>query len=216
MKQTFDLTIANPKRVLATLLLFPITIIISVIIGNVFNIVFGILSILFFPYMLWYFAIGNLTITIEDEIINFNWEKKLIFNYKKIQSLNQSQIDKVIVDKGLFLRKIIIGTQEIDISTSTIKPKDAAKLISYFNHLSKTEKSPLIKNSWENYSKKKLKLFYTLNWLVLLVVLILLIFMIITKGFNPKILFAFGPIFMLIMYGKQIKNAINNRDSNSN
>ncbi len=216
MKQKFELTITNQKRAITSLLLFPLSIILSIFIGSLLNFTIGILFFLFFIYLLWYFVIGNLIITIEDEILNFEWRKKLIFNYKKINSFNQSEIDKVIVDRGLFLRKIIIGNREIEISTSTIKPKDASKLISYFNNLSKTEKSPSIKNSWENYSKRKLKIFYTLNWIFLLSALILFVITAITKEFNLKLLFILGPIFMLILYGQQIKNTIKKKDRESN
>src|SRR5438045_1836901 len=97
MKQTFKLIIINPKRLIA-LLLFPVLIFVSVIVGAKSNFVFGILSFLFFLFLLRYFVIGNLTIAIENDTINFEWKRKIIFNYNKIESIKESEIEKVIIN----------------------------------------------------------------------------------------------------------------------
>ena len=165
--------------------------------------------------MLKYFVFGNLFITMQDEVIYFKWQKKLFFNYREIQSLKQSEIEKVIVDNGLFLRKIITKNRTIDVNTSTIKPKDASKLISYFNHRAKTEKS-IIKNSWEEISLKRLRIIYAINWVAIIVSLIIPIFISIFKGFNPKLFFLLGATVMLAMYQQQIKKVIDKKNSNSN
>jgi hypothetical protein len=215
MKQTFELTITDQKRVITTLLLFPIVIFATAFISVKFNAGLGVLSFFISLFLLYYFVIGKLTVSIEDEKISFQWKKKIIFNYKDIQDLDESKIDKVIIDNGQFLRKIVAKDRTINLSTSKIKPKDSYRLISHFNKKGMTQNLE-IKNSWENINPKRLKVFYVLTWIMILASILLLIFISIFKGFRPKMLFILGVIPMLLMYGKQIKNAIEKNDINNN
>jgi hypothetical protein len=215
MKQTFELTITNQKRVIASLFSLPLILITAIIITSESNFIFGILSVVFFLFMIWYFVIGNLTVLIENETIYFHWRKKIIFNYRHIKSLKECDIEKVIIDNEQFLRKIIAPNRIINLSTSKINPKDSYRLISYFNQKSQTE-NIVIKNSWGNISQKWLKTFYIVNWIVIVTVILIIVFVIFFKGFKPKMLLILTMIPILIIYGKQIKDTIDKNNSNSN
>jgi len=215
MKQTFELTITNQKRVIFALLLFPFVIFGVLFISLKFNTVIGFLSFLVSIFSIYYFVVGKLNISIENDDIYFEWKKKLFFNYNDIQNVNESDIEKVIVDNGKFLRKIVTKDRIINLSTSKIKSKDAYKLISYFNQKSRTQNIE-IKDSWENINPKKLKIIYVITWLVILTSILILILVSIFKGFKSNMLFIVGIIPMLFVYLKRIKNAIEKNKSNSN
>ena len=106
MKQTFELTITNKKRVIISLLVFPFVIIGVLFISSKFNPGIGFLSFLASIFLICYFVIGKLNLSIENDEIYFEWGKKLFFNYNDIPNLNESDIEKVIVDNGQFLRKL--------------------------------------------------------------------------------------------------------------
>ena len=214
MKQTFELTITNQKRVITALLLFPFVLFGVLVISSKFNPGIGFLSFLISMLLLWYFVIGKLIVSIEDEKINFQWKKKVIFNYNDIQSLNESDIEKVIIDKGQFLRKIITKDRIINLSTSKLKPIDSYKLISYFNQRSKTQNIE-IKNSWETINPKTLKILYAITWIIIVISILILIVVCALKGFKPKMLFVIGAIPILLVYARQIERAIKKNDSNS-
>jgi len=215
MKQTFELTITDQKRVLIALLLFPFVIFGVLFISSKFNIVIGFLSFLVSIFLIYYFVIGKLNMSIENDEIYFEWKKKLFFNYNDIQNLNESDIEKVIVDNGQFLRKIVTKDRIINLSTSKIKSTDAYKLISYFNQKSKTQNIE-IKDSWENINPKKLKIIHAITWIVILASILVLILVSIVKGFKPNMLFIVGIIPILFVYLKRIKNTIEKNKSNSN
>ena len=207
MKQTFELTITNQKRVITALLLFPFVFFGVLVISSKFNPGIGFLSFLTSMLLLWYFVIGKLIVSIENEKINFQWKKKVIFNYNNIQSLNESDIEKVIIDKGQFLRKIITKDRIINLSTSKLKPIDSYKLISYFNQRSKTQNIE-IKNSWETINPKTLKILYAITWIIIVISILILIVVCVLKGFKPKMLFVIGAIPILLVYAQQIERAI--------
>ena len=214
MRRVFELTILSQKRVITALILFPVMIFLVIIISAELNPAIGFLSFTIFLFTLYYFAIGKLTVSIENEIVQFQWTKKTMFNYDDISSVHESDIKKVIIDNGQFLRQIITKDRIIKISTSKLKPKDACNLISYFNEKSKTQ-NIVINNSWESISPKKLRLASYLTWTLLIAAILTLIFVTISSGFKPQMLFILGPIAMLFNYIRQIKNAIKRNNSNS-
>ncbi len=215
MKQTFELTITNQKRVLTALLLFPFVIFGVLFISLKFNPGFGFLSFLLLAFLIYYFVIGKLNISIEDDKIYFEWKKKLFFNYNDIQNLNEADIEKIIVDNGQFLRKIVAKDRVINLSTSKIKPTDAYRLITYFNQKSKLQNFE-VKDSWENINPRRLKIIYAITWIIIIASLLILILVSVFKGFKPNMFFIIGIIPMLFVYLQRIKNAIEKNKSNSN
>ena len=215
MKQTFELTITNQKRVIIALLLFPFVIFGVLFISSKFNTGIGFLSFLVSMFFIYYFVISKLNISIENDTISFKWKKKLFFNYDDIQNLNESDIEKVIVDNGKKIRKIVTKDRIINLSTSKIKSKDAYKLISYFNQKSTTQNIE-IKDSWENINPKRLKIIYAITWFVIVASILILILTSIIKGFKPNMFYIIGIVPMLFLYLQRIKNVIEKNKSNSN
>ena len=215
MKQTFKLTITNQKRVIIALLLFPFVIIGVLYISSKFNPGIGFLMFLVMLFLIYYFVIGKLNISIENDEIYFEWKKKLFFNYIDIQNIKEADIEKVIVDDGQFLRKIITKNRTINLSTSKIKSKDAYSLISYFSQKSKTQNIE-IKDSWGNINPKRLKIIYMISWFVIVASILIFIVTSIFKGFKPNMFYIIGIVPMLFVYLQRIKNAIDKKNSNSN
>ena len=215
MKQTFELTITNQKRVLTALLLFPFVIFGVLFISIKLNPAIGFLSFLLLAFLIYYFVIGKLSISIENDKIYFQWKKKLFFNYNDIQTLNESEIEKAIIDNGQFLRKIVAKDRVINLSTSKIKATDAYLLISYFNQKSKLQNFE-VKDSWENINPKRLKIIYVITWIIIIASLLVVILVSTFKGFKPNMFFIIGIIPMLFVYLQRIKNAIEKNKSNSN
>ena len=213
MEQKFELTITNQRRVITSIILLPFVLLASIVIGVETSSFLGILSFAAFIPLAYYFVVGNLTLTIRNGVIRFHWKKKLIFNYSDIENLKESEIEKVIIDQGEFLRKIVAGNRVVEISTSKLNPKDSANLILYFFEITKTENIE-IKNSWENIPLKRLKIFYALNFVAVGATLIILITVMIIKGYNPKMFLILGVVPGLILFGKQIRNAIDKHNSN--
>lgn len=163
-------------------------------------------------FLICYFVVGKLNISIENDKIYFFWKKKLFFNYKEIQSINESDIEKVIVDNGQFLRKIITKGKTINLSTSKIKSRDAFRLISYFDQKSKTQNIE-IKDSWENVNSKRLEMIYFTTWIVIITAILALILVSVFKGFKPNMFLVIGFIPILFIYLHRIKTAIKKNDS---
>lgn len=211
-KQIFELTIIKQSRAILVIFLIPIIIFISIIIKFEFDsfIIAG-LSLIILLFLLYYFLIGELSVTIYDGIINFHWRKKMFFNYTNIEPINEKEIKEIIVDNGEFIRKIITSNRSINLGTSKIKPMDSHKLISYFKSKSREEKYSII-NSWESIPNNRLKLFYKLNKILLIVVSIILILLIFFKGFQPKMFYILlFCIPQLIIFSKQMKDGINKK-----
>ncbi|MCZ8197059.1 MAG: hypothetical protein O9267_05600 [Flavobacterium sp.] len=206
-KRTFNLTITKQSRALTVIFLLPIIVFISIVIKfESDSFILGGTALLFFLFLSYYFLIGELTVSIYDEKIHFEWKKKLFFNYRDIETIKESDIEKIVVDDGKYLRQISTSNISISLGTSRIKPKDSSKLISYFK-----SKYTVI-NSWENISKSRLNSFYKINIVVLILVGIIFISLVFIKGFQPKLLFIFlFCVPQLIMYGKQMKDTINKK-----
>ncbi len=112
-------------------------------------IILGIMLITF----IYLFAFGKLILRHSNGRLDFEWKKRLLFDNSEIESVNQQEIKSLVVDNGMFLKKIITNNKVLEINN--IKPitKDAEIFI---KNLIKTVESNngRVINS-EQYSQEK-------------------------------------------------------------
>ncbi len=89
MKQ-FELTIFRQSRILLIVIFFPISLLTALFLGIVINIpILNIITPFLFlgliGFGLYYFAVGHLKVTQIENRLEFEWNKKSLFNYKEIE-----------------------------------------------------------------------------------------------------------------------------------
>jgi len=210
--QKFELTIFRQSRVLIGLFLTPFALIGLIILGAELNsILIGLLLFAFYLFTIYYFVVVHLTITIYNGQIEFNWTKKLIFNYDKIQLINIYDIKTIVIDNGQLLRKIETKDKTIKINNSKFQQKDALKFIHQLGVMTKDNNVRVI-DSWDEWADKGyIKTAYKINTVVLVLVTSLVTFTIIKNEFNSRHLFLvvlFIP--QLFLSRQQMKHKIRN------
>lgn len=211
--QEYNITVFRQSRILLSLFLAPIIFLVSIFIGAETNsFVFLILFLVISLYLLYYFIVGNLRITIknEDELF-FEWKKKIVFNYKTIKPIKISKIKTIVLDEEKLLRKIKTDDITIYINNSKINSKQTDEFIDRLNRDIKKYDIRVI-DSWDEFSEKGyLKTAYRISSSLLVISIVLAIIFTIIKGFKPallSILVLFIP--QIILYKKQMKDKINN------
>ena len=210
--QKFELTIFRQSRVLIGLFLTPFALIGLLILGAELNsILIGLLLFAFYLLTIYYFVVGHLTITIDDGQLIFNWTKKIIFNYDKIQPITINDINTIVIDNGQLLRKIVTKERTIKINNAKFQQKDALKFIYELGVLTKDNNVREI-DSWDEWvDKGYIKTAYRINTVVLVLATSLVTFAIIKNGFNSRHLFLFVLFIpQLFLYGQQMKQKIKN------
>lgn len=173
------------------------------------SVIWGLLLIVLYLFFCYYFAVGHLTIVVENNELQFKWEKKFLFNNRPIETTELSQIKTVVIDKGQFLRKLITQDKTVYINTSKIMPKDSYKLITFLQSFAKANNVRVI-NSWREWADKGyLKIAYRINTVVLIFAFIAVAFMIWKTGFSPKLFFILFLVIPILLYQREMKNEIN-------
>jgi len=140
----------------------------------------GILGILMF-----YFTVGQLRITLKNRKLDFQWKRKPILNFKEYNSIGIDEITTIIVEQGIFLRKLKTENSEIELGGIKSKNADSLKLL----NLLKSETSVKPKDSWDVWKERGwLKIAYQINLLILIIATGIVITFIILKGFDSKLL----------------------------
>jgi hypothetical protein len=112
--QPFKLTIFRQSRVLFGLFLLPFAFIGLLILGfQIGSFILGLLFFVIYLLLYYYFTVGHLTISIENEHLNFSWKKKVVFNYKQVDDLPLANIRTIVIDNGHFLRKLITDNKTV-------------------------------------------------------------------------------------------------------
>ncbi len=197
------------------ILFLPVLLLPSHIDNSILQLAVTALGIIGLFGLLFYFAYGRLNVTYENETLHFEWQKKLIFEYAKIPDIELNEIKRLVIDQGQILRKII--TDEIEITLGNNRPNNILKSDSqaFINFLLKEIQDKEIIDSWDIWVEKGfLKWALRINTIILIVVIGILGFFAVTKGFEkiPPASF-FMLIFLLpqmILYQKQMKNKIKN------
>lgn len=162
-----------------------------------------ILAISFLLVLLYYFSFGQLKITLANNQLNFKWKQKPIFNFKSHKAIKISEITSIIVEQGIYLRKLKTKDSEIELGGFKNQNKDSQKLLK----LLRKEADVLPKDSWEIWQERGwLKIAYRINLSILVIAFGIVITYITIKGFDSRLLL-FMPLCLsqLIFYQLQMK-----------
>lgn len=207
----YNLTIISETRFNFSIVILIIGLIFSIFVGVFLgNLFYGLLPFILIFYSLYYFTIRQLTIFLENGELEFQWTNRKLFNYEDISPIKLSNIKTIVLDNGEFLRKLITSDRVIRINNSRIMPKDASKFIRDLKKEVKIYDIELI-DSWDSITKEYLKVLY---WTIITVSSIggiLLITIIILKGFQLNLLFMLAVLPSLLIVARQIKGKIEKR-----
>lgn len=153
-----------------------------------------------------YYAFAILNIRSVDNILKFNWKRKLIFNFNVIDDINLKDINTLVIDHDLadnkeVLHSITTKTEKIKLGMSKYWRKDADEFIVFL----KTHSNARIIDSWDAWKEKGfLKISYYITLTVLLTGAILTTWIVLDKGISnvesDKLILFIGSYFTLIPY----------------
>ncbi|UBM61349.1 hypothetical protein LA303_07915 [Candidatus Sulfidibacterium hydrothermale] len=207
MKQ-FELTIFGQSRILLIVFMFPISLLTAFFIGleiniSILNIIIPILFLGLVGFVLYYFTVGHLKVIQKENRLEFEWNKKSLFNYKKIEPIEINQIETLVIDQNQLLKKIITRERVVKINNGKIYKKDSAKFIDFLTENSNAR----VIDSWDVWDEKGwLKPAYRINTIILISFIGIVVIYTILKGFNSRLLL-FTPLLIsqLFLYQLQMK-----------
>lgn len=206
----FTFSVYHPSRVLGCLFLFPCLFLLSIFLGAHFNsILISILAVILSLLLLYYYTVGHITITFQEEKLNFNWKTKILFNYKYIKETKLEDIKTIVIDQGRLLKKIKTSDRVIHINNSKRSSPEAYDFINHLKLMSAPH-NPEIIDSWDEFAKKGyLKLAYRFTTFILILSLLLVATFILVKGFKAKYLFVFL-LFVpqMFLHKQEMKNKL--------
>jgi len=199
--QEYNIIIFRQSRVLLCLLLFPVIFLTAIFIGAETNsFIISVLFIIISLLLMYYYIVGYLKITVNENELFFGWKRKVVFNYNPIKSIRINDINVIVLDEDRLLRKIKTHDTVIYINNSKIKSEEAVKFINRLKNDIKKNDVKII-DSWDEFAEKGyLRLAYRINSIVLIMSIIIIIIFTVLKGFNPvslSILLLFIPQMIL-------------------
>jgi len=186
----YRIKVIKQKRLLISILLVSIIFPFCFLIPTQFELIIWkitvpILTVGILGILLFYFTVGYLRITLKNRKLDFQWKRKPILNFKEYNSIGIDEITTIIVEQGIFLRKLKTENSEIELGGIKSKNADSLKLL----NLLKTETSVKPKDSWDVWKERGwLKIAYRINLLILIIATGIVITFIILKGFDSKLL----------------------------
>jgi hypothetical protein len=199
----YRIKVIKQKRVLLSILImavaFPFCLLLSAKMELTFlKIILPILILVFITTILYYFSFGQIKITLENKQLNFKWNKKPIFNFREYNSIGIEEITSIIIEQGIYLRKLKTKDSEIELGGIKSQNADSLKLLK----LLKTETSIKPKDSWDVWKERGwLTTAYRINLLILIIAIGIVITFIILKGFDSKLLLFIPLVFSQLIFG---------------
>jgi len=110
--QRFELTVNKTSRLLIGILIFSIScpglLILSAKFDNsTYKILIPLFMLILLIGLIYWIAFAKIILSYSDNRLSFEWKKRFPFNNSEITPINTSDIKRLVVDKGMFLRKII-------------------------------------------------------------------------------------------------------------
>ena len=159
--------------------------------------------------LLYFFSFCKLKILLKDRELTFEWERKLIFNFKKYESILIDDINKIIVEQGVIV-KIVTDTTGVEVGgfkTEFIKYNQTGS----FELLKLLQKESFIKqfDSWDEWKELGwLNIAYKVNLAILIIGIGIVITFIVVKGFDSKLFYLPLCLGQLIFSHFHLKNKI--------
>lgn len=110
--QRFELTVNKTSRLLIGILIFGVSspglLILSSKLGNsIHKILIPIFLLSLLIGLIYWIAFAKLILRYSDNKLMFEWKKRFLFDNTEIPPIDVYDIKRLVVDKGMFLRKII-------------------------------------------------------------------------------------------------------------
>jgi hypothetical protein len=137
----------------------------------------------------YFFAFGKLTLFHSKNKISFEWIRCFIFYAKEIDAISISEIKTIVIDRGLFLRRIQLNSRTIEINN--LKPV-TEDFVTFIEALSNS----VIENNGQVIDSPqylKLKGYYDLTFQFTLILFVLSIFLI------SRLWEIFGAVTLLLL-----------------
>ena len=186
----YRIKVIKQKRLLISILLVSIILPFCFLIPTQFELIIWkitvpILTVGILGILLFYFTVGDLRITLENRKLDFHWERKPILNFKEYNSIGIDKITTIIVEQGIFLRKLKTKDSVIELGGIKSKNTDSLKLLKVLQ----AETSVKPKDSWDVWKERGwLTIAYRINLFILIIAFGIVITFIILKGFDSKLL----------------------------
>ncbi|MFJ1474788.1 hypothetical protein ACILE9_11070 [Capnocytophaga cynodegmi] len=165
--------------------------------------------------LLIYSIVSRLIVTVENNKLVFHWNKKLLFNYKEIPTIDILEVTAIVFDdeRRNALHRIVTRNKTITFvckKSYLLFKSDTKQFVDFL----KSEVTDLkIKDEWDLWAEKGYLIWaYRINTVLLVLVPLVTIIISIIEGGKPKkllLLFVILPkliIYQFIMAGKIKKN----------
>ena len=152
--KTFYINTFSQSRVIGGSVLFCLLVVCTIVLKTLFTfpsfyiplvIILGLIA-------LYYFIRSKVKITLNDDVITFERQKKLMFNQKSIPKINVSEIRTIVIDEEIMLKKIITNDKVLRLQTVKVLRADVNALISELYKLKEGNKVRFI-TSWQEYKE---------------------------------------------------------------
>jgi len=158
--------------------------------------------------LVYFTAFGKLILLFSQNRIDFEWKKRFLFEKRDIESVNFKDINTLIVDNGVFLRKIITKDRVIDINIGKPIPKDFWIPLEFLIHTVEANNGRVI-DSNQNLREKG---YYDASFRLTIILLALSIFLISRLWFLIEFQTLWLLFLPLIAYLKHVKMRINKKN----
>lgn len=197
----FKIKVIRQNRVLIAIFILAVSLPLCLLLAtklepDFLKIIVPILILAVISVLVYYFSLGNLTITLQERKLNFHWEEKPIFNFNKSESILIDDITKIIVESGILTK---IKTKDTTIEVGGINSpyfktdyQDSIKLLKLIT--SATNIKPT--ESWEVWKERGwLTLAYRINLFILFLLISILILYISLNGYESRLIW-FTPLIL--------------------
>lgn len=204
----YNITIFRQSRILLSLFLLPVFFLAAIFIGAEINsFVIPIIFMVLVLFLMYYFVIGKMEIMIDDSgKLVFKWKKKILFNFKRIDPVKIAEIETIVLDDRILLKKIKTNAKVIHINNAKIASNDIELLIRRLKIEAEKYDIEII-DSWDEIAKAGyLKIAYNLSTFILILSILSTVLLTVIKGFYPfslSVLLLFIP--QIILYKKQMR-----------
>lgn len=219
-KKTFSLLVYRLNRALISIFIFPLWILLTIILAVNIKI----------PYLKWiipsfvfigltllliYSIVSRLIVTVENNKLVFHWNKKLLFNYKEIPTIDISEVTALVFDdeRRNALHRIVTRNKTIAFVCKKSYPLFKSDTKQFVDFLKSEVTDLKIKDEWDLWAEKGYLIWaYRINAVLLVLIPLVTIIISIIEGGKPKkllLLFVILPkliIYQFVMTGKIKKN----------
>lgn len=100
----YSIKVIKQKRILLSILIMAIAIPFCLFISTKLELTFlkiilPLLILVIITTLLYYFSFGQIKITLQNEQLDFKWNKKPIFNFREYESIRIDEITAIIVEE---------------------------------------------------------------------------------------------------------------------